>query len=646
LAVYFNSFAQPAPPTYPASITTGPGSSIYYTFNYVDTFHQTSYRLGVGILDTTTHAIREVLVASPGNPNSNTASQAGVATGSDGNIWFTDPLESKIGFVNPTTLAFTVFSTPTANSGPTGIVAGPDGNLWFTEAGPGKIGMINVTTHVITEFPLPNNSSFPEGITNGPDGNLWFTEFGTNSIGEINPTTHAISEFPLSGPTNGPVNITTGPDGNLWFTIIPSVFGSTSVGEINPTTHAVSEFAANASGGITNGPDGQVWFTAGSKISEINPTTHAITSYAIPLGSDPSLSIVTGHDGNLWVGAANFILQAVVIPANQAAIFSNVYLDPAANGTFVGGPLAGRTVYVDLKGDGHPDGGDPTAVTDSNGTFTIAGLTPGTYTVRVLTYPGDDVTYPASQGQTITVSGGQLGQLQTFGLLTAGATLPLTVNPSPFGAHNPDVSTAEVNGMYHLILGRAPDATGGPAAVAYLKNGGSLTQLASNLLHSAEYDTDLAVSDYKNYLGRSPSQADINAVVASLQGGSTANQIAQILLGSQEFSVLHASNADFVTAAYEDTLGRPPSASEITNVVSVLNSGLSRPALTQSLLVSYEADVRSVNGLYFTILAQTSDTEGLSFWVSGLQAGTALLDEAIQFFGSTTFQSRANATVG
>src|SRR5207249_102478 len=99
-----------------------------------------------------------------------------------------------------------------ANSGPTSIATGPDGNLWFTESGESR----RISPGgAITGFSLPANND-PLGIAAGPDGNLWFTVFGTAKIGQITPA-GVIREF---GPAPaGPVGpIIAGPDGNLWFT--------------------------------------------------------------------------------------------------------------------------------------------------------------------------------------------------------------------------------------------------------------------------------------------------------------------------------------------------------------------------------------------------------------------------------------------
>src|SRR5436190_20192265 len=72
-------------------------------------------------------------------------------------------------------VTITEFNVPTAGSQPLWIASGPDGNLWFTETSANKIGRIT-TGGIITEFVVPTRSSSPAGIVAGPDNNLWFVE--------------------------------------------------------------------------------------------------------------------------------------------------------------------------------------------------------------------------------------------------------------------------------------------------------------------------------------------------------------------------------------------------------------------------------------------------------------------------------------
>jgi hypothetical protein len=60
-------------------------------------------------------------------------------------------------------------------------------------------------------------------------------------------------------------------------------------------------------------------------------------------------------------------------------------------------PLAGWTVFLDEKGDGQLDPGDPTAVTNANGNYVFFNLPPdSTQTVRVQVQPGYYVTGPTA----------------------------------------------------------------------------------------------------------------------------------------------------------------------------------------------------------------------------------------------------------
>ena len=150
----------------------------------------------------------------------------------------------------------TEFPVPSGNS-TYQIASGPDGNLWFTEwqAGRNKIGMINPTTHAVSEFtpqvPIPaltGSRRVPMGISGSPSRD-------TDKIGMINPTTHAISEF-------SPTLRRTSEGNHGGSRRQPLVREPRRHREINPTTHAISHFPLSTPKvGITTGPDGNLWFT-------------------------------------------------------------------------------------------------------------------------------------------------------------------------------------------------------------------------------------------------------------------------------------------------------------------------------------------------------------------------------------------------
>jgi streptogramin lyase len=371
-------------------ITAGPDGNLWFTERD---------NAKIGMINPTTHTITEFAAGGPRQ----------ITAGPDGNLWFTQGV--SIGSINPTTHAITEFAVPTpkhSEVGALGITAGPDGNLWFA-GGFGNIGMINPTSHTITDYPVPTGLSQPRGIAAGPDGNLWFTELNVSAIGEINPATHAITEFPTPTVGSGPEFITAGPDGNLWFT---EAYAD-KIGMINPATHVTSEFPVPTAGAypvaITAGPDGKIWFVeggAGGKIGMINPATHAITEYPIPYANTlPYWGVATGPDGNVWF-TDNGTGAIGVATVNQTPITHLVVTQQPPASLTAGGPF-GLTVQVEDSSNN--------PVTSFYGTVTVGlasnpgGTTlGGTVTVAasggVATFSGLTLTQAAS-GYTLYVSG-------------------------------------------------------------------------------------------------------------------------------------------------------------------------------------------------------------------------------------------------
>ena len=278
----------------------------------------------------------------------------GVATGADGNIWFTNEGNNRIGRVTPTG-TFTSFSSPNIDkarditSGPDGslwflnlgtypngssvgrittagvvtkfdapplldiaaITAGPDGNIWFTV--PDKSMVVRMTTAgALTTYTSPG-ISWPTGITSGPDGALWFANRSLlagqppASIGRIT-TGGAVTTFtsPLVGVPN---RIVAGSDGALWF----SKPGSDSIGRITTdgTITALADPSVGSVDDLTSGPDGAIWFlttkfTSGGLASGLTrvTTAGAFTDFGDPL-QNGTRRITAGPDGNLWFSASH-----------------------------------------------------------------------------------------------------------------------------------------------------------------------------------------------------------------------------------------------------------------------------------------------------------------------------------------------------
>ena len=138
------------------------------------------------------------------------------------------------------------------------IATGPDGNVWFTliTSSAGKeFGKIT-PDGTVTEFDSPGDVQL-KGITAGPDGNVWAT--GINSVVKIPPANPASAQKFTDNNIGGPSDITTGPDGNLWTAsgglVIMVPPGNPGGGDV---PHA-SILSGTDPQGIAAGSDGKLW---------------------------------------------------------------------------------------------------------------------------------------------------------------------------------------------------------------------------------------------------------------------------------------------------------------------------------------------------------------------------------------------------
>jgi RHS repeat-associated protein len=233
------------------------------------------------------------------NQYSMTGDPHAITVGPDGNLWFTNWGQSKIGKIT-TSGTITEYSLPT-NSYPDGIIAGPgkENALWFTDYDTSKIGKI-ATSGTITEYSVAAKT-YPDSIAVGSDGNLWFTGIIGNTIGKITPT-GTITEYKLPGGSQ-PGAITAGPDGNLWFT----EYAGNKIGKITTsgviTTYSLPE-ESYPQYGLTAGPEKEnaLWFTEAhqptNRIGKIT-TSGTVTEYSLPSGSEPH-GITAGLHRDLW----------------------------------------------------------------------------------------------------------------------------------------------------------------------------------------------------------------------------------------------------------------------------------------------------------------------------------------------------------
>jgi streptogramin lyase len=104
----------------------------------------------------------------------------GITRAPDGMVWFTALAgDNKLGKIDASG-QITEFPVPSENTGIAGVAIGSDGNIWFTQNDVGRVGGMRPGGELIG---LYQDGSYPIGITGGPDGNIWIAESQSNAIG-------------------------------------------------------------------------------------------------------------------------------------------------------------------------------------------------------------------------------------------------------------------------------------------------------------------------------------------------------------------------------------------------------------------------------------------------------------------------------
>jgi hypothetical protein len=205
------------------------------------------------------------------------------------------------------------------------------------------------------------------------------------------------------------------------------------------------------------------------------------------------------------------------------------------------------------------------------------------------------------------------------------------------------LTAAFVTQAYQDLLGRAPDANG----LAYwsgLVNQGLVTRnkVAFGIESSTEFATAEVQQVYARFLHRSPDSGGLSNWTAFLHAGGTFEQLETTVAGSPEYfqSRGGGTNDGFLTAFYQDALGRALDSGGQSFWDQALARGLSRAQVAAAVFASPEFLKNLIQNSYQQFLHRAADTPGLDAWLAALQHGMSDAQLTAAFVGSEEYFDR------
>jgi virginiamycin B lyase len=250
----------------------------------------------LGRLDPKTGEMKEYPVRMQTAPH-------GLVEDKDGNIWFTGNHLSLIGKLDPRTGSVTEYQMPDpAAKDPHTLIFDRDGILWFTVQQGNFVGRLDPKSGEIKLVKSPTPNSRPYGMALSSKNVVFFVEFGANKVASIDAATMTINEYLLPDPAARPRRIAITPDDMVWYTDFARGF----LGRLDPATGKVTEWLSPSGPkslpyGIV-AAKGAVWynesFAKPNTIVRFDPQTEKFQSWPIPGGGDIVRNMSVTRDGN------------------------------------------------------------------------------------------------------------------------------------------------------------------------------------------------------------------------------------------------------------------------------------------------------------------------------------------------------------
>jgi hypothetical protein len=151
---------------------------------------------------------------------------------------------------------------------------------------------------------------------------------------------------------------------------------------------------------------------------------------------------------------------------------------------------------------------------------------------------------------------------------------------------------------------------------------------------------------YQTYLNRPADAAGRAFWVNALLTGETEANVIVAFVTSAEYTAMNPTDSDYVSALYQDVLGRPADSAGLADWLQLLQLGVEgRAQVALSFLNSPEAYLNDVNYDYTTFLKRSPDAAGQQTALAALESGTVAPTElSALFLASDEYFAKAVTT--
>ena len=289
----------------------------------------------------------------------------------------------------------------------------------------------------------------------GPNGWFWMHSRASQSV--TSQPKDLLAGNPIASPTCGltidkKVSLSGAPGtfvdsdqaNPLAATVGDTVTYSMTVKNTGTADLLVDVTDARCDAGTLSGPGGRDG--SGDPLAAGESVTYTCTHVITATDDDPLVNTAC-TTGTATLGGASKTLglapdticdSAVVdvfLPGELAKGSGTKFLDANGDGVHDAneGPLSGFVFYVDYNGNSALDAGEPAAVSAADGTWTISGIKPGTWSVREAADPNFTCTAPNPCSRDVVFTGGQTAAAGEFGNAPAPqqAQAPGVTQPPP-----------------------------------------------------------------------------------------------------------------------------------------------------------------------------------------------------------------------